>query len=67
MSQEIKAKKEAEEKYKQELVKTMKDDRSNKKERLIDARERKIAAEEIRAKEEADRQAYREQLANKAS
>ena len=67
MSQEIKAKKEAEEKYKQELVKTMKDDRSNKKERLIDARERKIAAEEIRAKEEADRQAYREQLANKAT
>ncbi len=67
MSQEIKAKKEAEEKYKQELVKTMKDDRSNKKERLIDARERKIDAEEIRAKEEADRQAYREQLANKAS
>ena len=49
MSQEIKAKLAAEEKYKETLIKTMKDDRSNKKERLIDARERKIAAETIRA------------------
>ena len=67
MSQEIKAKKAEEEKYKEQLIATMKDDRGIKKEKLIDARERKIAAEEIRRKEEADRQAYREQLANKAA